>query len=415
MQQTDPFENVLTQIDHAAKYADCDKDIVETLKSPQKSLIVSIPIEMDNGKVKVFEGYRVQHNNYRGPYKGGIRFHPNTNLAEVKTLATLMTFKCAVVDIPYGGGKGGIAVDSKKLSEHELKHLTQGYVDKIYDIIGPEKDIPAPDVYTNAQIMAWVMDEYSHISRRHSPDVVTGKPLENEGSLGRETATAQGAIYVLIEYLKTKNLAPKNVSVAIQGFGNAGYNAADILFGLGAKICAISDSKGAVYSPDGLDPHLLNEHKNKTGSVKGFKGSKNISSDSIFSQKVDIIIPAALEDVITKDNAKSIKAKTILEIANAPVTAEADKILAKNKIDVIPDVLANAGGVTVSYFEWVQNRERYYWTEEEIEKKLESKMTRAFLDIYEFAQSKKITLRDAALALAIERIGKATKNRGILN
>lgn len=415
MENTDPYFNVLEQIDQAAKYSDCDKDIVETLKYPQKALIVSIPIEMDNGKVQIFEGYRVQHNNYRGPYKGGIRFHPQTNLAEVKTLATLMTFKCAVVDIPYGGGKGGVTVDSKKLSQHELKHLTQGYIDKIFDIIGPDKDIPAPDVYTNAQIMAWVMDEYSHISRRHSPDVVTGKPLENEGSLGRATATAQGAVYVLIEYLKTKNLEPKDVSIAIQGFGNAGSHAAEILFGLGAKICALADSKGAIFSQEGIDPHLAFAHKEKTGSIKGLKGTKNIAPEMIFSQKVDILIPAALEDVITAVNANKIKAKTILEIANAPITADADKILAKRKIDVIPDVLANAGGVTVSYFEWVQNRERYYWTEDEVHEKLEKKMTRAFLDIYEFAQSKKITLRQAALALAIERIGKATKNRGILN
>ena len=415
MEKTDPYLNVLEQIDQAAKYAECDKDIIETLKYPQKSLIVSIPIEMDNGKVKIFEGYRVQHNNYRGPYKGGIRFHPQTNLNEVKTLATLMTFKCAVADIPFGGGKGGIAVDSKQLSEHELKHLTQGYIDKIFDIIGPDKDIPAPDVYTNAQIMAWVMDEYSHISRRHSPDVVTGKPLENEGSLGRETATAQGAVYVLIEYLKTKNLEPKDISVAIQGFGNAGMHVAEILFGLGVKISALADSKGAIFSPDGIDPHVASTHKNKTGSVRGLKGTKNISSDAIFTQKVDLLIPAALEDVVTVENASKIKAKTILEIANAPVTSGADKVLAERKIDVIPDVLANAGGVTVSYFEWVQNRESYYWSEADIQSKLEQKMTRAFLDIYEFAQSKKITLRQAALALAIERIGKATKNRGILN
>jgi len=415
MQSVDPFENVIEQIDHAAKYADCDNDIVKTLKSPQKSLIVSIPIEMDNGKVEVFEGYRVQHNNYRGPYKGGIRFHPGTNLAEVKTLATLMTFKCAVVDIPFGGGKGGITVDSKKLSEHELKHLTQGYIDKIFDLIGPDKDIPAPDVYTNAQIMAWVMDEYSHIARRHSPDVVTGKPLENEGSLGRETATAQGAVYVLIEYLKTKNLEPKDISIAIQGFGNAGSHAAEILFSLGAKICAIADSKGAIFSQEGIDPHIASAHKEKTGSIKGLKGTENISAEAIFNQKVDVLIPAALEDVITLKNADKIKAKTVLEIANAPVTADADRVLARRKIDVIPDILANAGGVTVSYFEWVQNRERYYWTEDEVKEKLEKKMTRAFLDIYEFAQSKKIALRDAALALAIERIAKSTKNRGILN
>ncbi len=256
-----PFENAQHQIDEAARYSDCDKEIIKVLKEPQKILEVSIPIEMDNGKVQIFKGFRVQHNNYRGPYKGGVRFHPNVNVDEVKALATWMTFKCATVDIPFGGGKGGVIVDSSKLSKHELKHLTHGYIDKIFELIGPDTDIPAPDVYTNPQIMAWIMDEYTHISRVHSPAVVTGKPLENEGSLGRGTATAQGAAYVLYEYLKTKMKQPKETTVAIQGYGNAGANLADILFHQGCKIVAVSDSKGAIVNEKGLDPHEISAHK----------------------------------------------------------------------------------------------------------------------------------------------------------
>jgi len=410
-----PFENAQKQIDQAAKYSDCDSEIIKVLKEPQKVLEVSMPIEMDNGKVHIFKGFRAQHNNYRGPYKGGIRFHPDVNVDEIKALATWMTFKCATVDIPFGGSKGGVVVDPSKLSEHELKHLTQGYVDKIFEFIGPDKDIPAPDVYTNSQIMAWVMDEYSHISRVHSPGVVTGKPLENEGSLGRDTATAQGAAYVLYEYLKTKMKKPGETTVAIQGFGNAGANLADILFHKSFKIVAVSDSRGAIYNTEGLDPHDIQKHKNKNRTVKGMSGAKSIPAEKILELDVNILVPAALENVITKSNANRVKASCILEVANGPTTPEADEILAKKKIDVIPDILANAGGVTVSYFEWVQNRSRYYWTEKEIDQKLLERMTKAFLDIHNFMTNKKITYRQAAYALAINRIGKAVKNRGILN
>ncbi|MCX6810925.1 MAG: Glu/Leu/Phe/Val dehydrogenase [Candidatus Berkelbacteria bacterium] len=410
-----PFLNAQQQIDDAAKYSDCDSEIIKVLKEPQRVIEVSIPIEMDNGKVEIFKGYRSQHNNYRGPYKGGIRYHPGVNVDEVKALSAWMTFKCATVDIPFGGGKGGVIVDPHKLSEHELKHLTQGYIDKIFDLIGPEKDIPAPDVYTNAQTMAWIMDEYSHIARVHSPAVVTGKPLENEGSLGRDTATAQGAAYVLYEYLQTVEKKLENTSVAIQGFGNAGAHLAKILYDSGFKIIAVSDSKGAIFSTDGLDPRAIEEHKEKTGSVKNFKGTKNIPADDILTLKVDVLVPAALENVITNKNATKIKAGCILEVANGPTTPEADEILEKKKIDIIPDILANAGGVTVSYFEWVQNLSRFYWSAEEVDSKLKSKMESAFSDIHNFAKKKKITYRQAAFALAINRIGKAVKNRGILN
>lgn len=415
MDKSNPFENAQRQIIEAAKYSDCKGDIVKVLTEPQKILEVSIPIEMDDGKVEIFKGFRVQHNNYRGPYKGGIRYHPQVNIDEVKALATWMTFKCATVDIPYGGGKGGIIVDPHKLSKRELKHLTQGYIDKIFELIGPYKDVPAPDVYTDAQIMAWIMDEYSHISRVHSPAVVTGKPLENEGSLGRGTATAQGAAFVLYEYLKTREKDIKSSTVAIQGFGNAGANLADILYRDGATVVAVSDSKGAIYHGDGLDPHAVLKHKKKTGSVRNFHDAKNIDDDEFFKLKVDILAPSALENVITPDNAAGIQAGCILELANGPVTPDADKILEKAKIDVIPDILANAGGVTVSYFEWVQNLARYYWDEEEVEDKLLAKMTKAFISIHNFAQAKGITYRQAAYALAINRIGKAVENRGILS
>lgn len=414
-EKLNPFENAKKQIDESVKYSDCDLEIIKVLKEPERVIEVSIPIEMDNGKVQVFKGFRAQHNNYRGPYKGGVRFHPDVNVDEVKALATWMTFKCATVDIPFGGGKGGIIVDPHKLSEHELKHLTQGYVDKIFEFIGPEKDIPAPDVYTNPQIMAWIMDEYSHISRVHSPGVVTGKPLENEGSLGRDTATADGAACVLNEYLKTKNKSPKETLVAIQGYGNAGANLADILFHQGYTIAAISDSKGAIFNSKGLDTHRVLEHKKKTGSVKGFKDSKTLKPDKIFELEVDVIIPAALENVISEENASKIAASTILEVANGPTTPEADEMLEKNGIDVLPDILTNAGGVTVSYFEWVQNRSRYYWHEDEVKNKLENKMVKAFRDIHNFAITKKISYRKSAYALAINRIGNAVKSRGILN
>lgn len=409
------FENAQAQIDSAAKYSDCDKEIIKVLKEPQRVIEVAIPIEMDDGHIEVFKGFRSQHNNYRGPYKGGLRFHPLVTADEIKALSVWMTLKCAVVDIPFGGAKGGIVVDPKKLSEHELKHLTHGYIDKIFDFIGPDKDIPAPDVYTNAQTMAWIMDEFSHISRTHSPAVVTGKPIENEGSLGRDTATAQGAAFVLNEYLSIKSKEAKKTTVIIQGYGNAGENLADILYHQGYKILAISDSKGAIFNKDGLDPHKVSKHKSKKGSVKDLPGAKNIPSDKVFELNTDIIIPAALENVITEENATKIKASCILEVANGPTTFSADKILEAKGIDVIPDILANSGGVTVSYFEWVQNLQRYYWDKEEIFDRLDQKITTAFRNIYNFSLSKNISLRKSAYVLAINRIGEGVKNRGILN
>jgi glutamate dehydrogenase/leucine dehydrogenase len=415
MKETNPYLNAVRQIEAAARFSDCDNEMIEILKYPQKILQVSIPLKMNDGKIKVFEGFRIQHNNARGPYKGGIRYHQGVNIDEVKALSLWMTIKCAVVNIPFGGAKGGIMVDPKTLSEHELEHLTRGYIDKIFEFIGPKKDVPAPDVNTNAKIMAWVMDEYSKILREHSPAVVTGKPLENEGSLGRDTATAAGGKFVLMEYLNSHKLIAKNMTAIVQGFGNAGYNIAKLLHEEGITIVGISDSRGAIYSSVGIDPIQAMAHKKKTGSVKNMNGTKNVENNSLLTLKTDILVPAALENAITSDIAKEIKAKVILELANGPTTPEADKLLAKREIDVIPDVLANAGGVTVSYFEWVQNLSRYYWSLEKVESRLREIMTQAFGDIYNFTLVKKCTLREAAFALAIDRVGKATRNRGILS
>lgn len=415
MSSTNPYENVKKQIDEAKELVNFDPEVVEILKYPQKVIEVSIPMRMDDGKIKIFHGYRVQHNNYRGPYKGGLRYHPGVNLDEVKALAAWMTFKCAVADIPFGGAKGGIIVDPRTLSARELEHLTRGYIDKIYTEIGPYKDVLAPDVYTNAQVMAWIMDEYSHIAQEHTPAVVTGKPVENEGSLGRDIATAQGGVYVLLQYLEHKNQNIKNQKIAIQGFGNAGANAAKILHKKGATIVTISDSKGTIYSETGLDPAKVEKHKKETGSVVNFPNAKTLLGEEIFKIECDILIPAALEDSITEENADGIKCKVILELANGPVTPEADLILAKKGIDVIPDILANSGGVTVSYFEWVQNLSRTYWKEEEVNAKLEVKMKKAFSDIYSFSEKTNCTLRKSAFALAIERVSKAIHNRGILS
>lgn len=415
MDETNAFDNAIKQLESASKFCTCDRNLVEILKYPQKIIEVTIPLQMDNGKIKVFTGYRVQHNNARGPYKGGVRFHPAVNLEEVKALSLWMSMKCAVVNIPFGGAKGGVIVDPKKLTAHEIEHLTRGYIDKIFEFIGPMKDILAPDVNTNAQTMAWIMDEYSHISREHSPDVVTGKPVDNEGSLGRDTATAMGGKYVLVEYLKTKGLDIQLLSVAIQGFGNAGYNIAKLLHEEGALIVAIADSKGTIYNETGIDPTAAMKFKLKHGSIKNMPESIEIKTEDLFSLNCDILIPAALENAINHKNAKNIKAKIILELANGPVTPEADLILKDKGVDIIPDILANSGGVTVSYFEWIQNLSRDYWTLEVVDNKLKEIMLKVFNDIHDFANLKKCTLREAAFALAITRICLATKNRGILS
>lgn len=419
---SDVFLNAMKQLEHAYKYIDVSNDAKEILAKPKRVIETSIPVRMQNGSLKVFTGYRVQYNDARGPTKGGIRFHPGVNLSEVKALAFWMTIKCAVAGIPYGGGKGGVIVDPKKLSKHELEHLSRGFIRGVADVIGPDRDVPAPDVYTTPQIMGWMADEYGEITRKHQPAVITGKPLSLGGSQGRNKATALGAFFVLMEAVKAKGMVPKETTVAIQGFGNAGYHMAKFLHEEGFTIIGLSDSRGAVCKMDGLDPeHAMRAKKEKgsvneiyeKGSVASEKGCKHITNEELLELDVDILIPAALENVITADNASKVKAKIVMEVANGPTTPEADEILFKKGTLVIPDVLANAGGVTVSYFEWVQNRQGYYWSEDEVNEKLEKIMVPEFGNIYGLMQKHEgMLMRDAAFVHAITRIVEAIEAKG---
>lgn len=389
-----------------------NKKNIDFLKYPKRSLTVTFPVKMDSGEVRVFTGYRVQYNDALGPTKGGIRFHPDVNLEEIKTLAFLMSLKCAVLGLPYGGAKGGVKVNPKELSKNELESLSRAYIRQIYYIIGPKKDIPAPDVYTTPEIMLWMRDEYEKLTGENAPAVITGKPVEHGGSKGRDIATSQGGVYVLREALKAIGIEG-SVKIVIQGFGNAGMNAAKILDKEGYKIIAASDSKSGVYDENGLDIDKLTEHKEKTGSVSGFN-AKEISNNELLELKCDVLIPAAIENQINKENAANIKAKVILELANGPTTPEADVVLFKNSVFVIPDILANAGGVAVSYFEWVQNLGNEHWELEEVLEKLEEKMVNAFNNVYKEANENKITMRKAACKIAIDKIIKAEKQRGNL-
>ncbi len=412
-----PFENMKIQVRKTAELLKLEESIVEVLTHPQRSIEVSIPVRMDNGEVKVFTGYRVQYNNARGPYKGGIRFHPDVTLDEVKALAGWMTWKCAVVDIPYGGGKGGVVVNPKELSERELEELSRGYIRAIAPFIGPEKDIPAPDVNTNPKIMAWMMDEFSKIKGYNVPGVITGKPLEVFGSQGRITATSLGGKFVLDKILELYGIRDKPLKVAIQGAGNVGgwfarFLAEDEKY----KIVAISDSKGGIYREDGLDDDIneIFEHKKKTGSVVGFEKTETITNEELLELDVDILVPAALENQITKDNADRIKAKVILELANGPITPEADEILDEKGVIVVPDILANAGGVTVSYLEWVQNLQNYYWSLEDVNQKLKKIMTTSTESVFSMKQKYGTNLREAAYIVAIDRVVKTMKSRGMI-
>jgi glutamate dehydrogenase/leucine dehydrogenase len=388
-----------------------EKD-TEILKSPKKIIAVSIPVKMDNGDLKVFKGYRVQHNDALGPHKGGIRYFPKVDLDEVSALSFWMTFKCAVADIPYGGGKGGVTVDSKKLSLGELERLTRGYLRAIADSIGPKKDIPAPDMYTNAQIMGWFMDEYSRLQGQSEPAVVTGKPLEIGGSLGRDKATGVGGFFVFEKIIKNLKIKKKEINLAVQGFGNAGSNFAEIAYNNNYKIVAVSDSRGGIYNKNGLNINKLIEHKTKTGSVIDFKDAKNISNEELLELKVNILIPSALENVINIKNAKKIKAKIIIEIANGPVSGEAEIELNKKGKIIVPDILANSGGVIVSYFEWVQNLQNYYWSLEEVNKKLKEKIEKATLKVWQYKENYNIDMRTAAYLVGLEKIVNAIKAKG---
>ncbi|MCL4328483.1 MAG: Glu/Leu/Phe/Val dehydrogenase [Candidatus Thermoplasmatota archaeon] len=413
VEDLDPFDIAQRQLDKAAKVINLDKQALAILREPMKILQVSIPLKMDNGETEVFTGFRVHYNNARGPTKGGIRFHPEEKLSTVKALAAWMTWKTAIVGIPLGGGKGGVICDPKKMSQGELERLSRAYVRAIGEFIGPEVDIPAPDVYTTPQIMAWMMDEYETLVGKSSPGVITGKPLELGGSLGRGDATARGGLYVLREGAKRLGLDLSKATVAVQGFGNAGQFAVKLVREMfGSKVVAVSDTKGGIYSKDGIDYDKLVQHKKKTGTVENFPGTKNITNEELLELPVDILIPAAIENQLTGSNANNIKAKVVLELANGPTTPEADDILFKKKVLLLPDFLSNSGGVTVSYFEWAQNVSGYYWTEEEVYARLDQRLTESAKAVLDASQKLKIDPRTAAYTISIKRVADAMKLRG---
>ncbi|MEO0757239.1 MAG: Glu/Leu/Phe/Val dehydrogenase [Cyanobacteria bacterium J06648_16] len=409
------------RLDRALKYVTVSADATERLRRPKASLTVSVPVRMDDGSLQVFEGYRVHYDNTRGPTKGGIRYHPDVTLDEVQSLAFWMTFKCAALGLPFGGAKGGIALNPKRLSRLELERLSRGYVDAISPFIGPDTDIPAPDVYTNAMIMGWMMDQYSIIQRHRSPAVITGKPVSMGGSLGRNTATGTGAFYVLQAMMAHLNQTPSDTTVAVQGFGNAGSVVARRLFDAGYRVVAVSDSRGGIYAPQGLDIPSVQQHKAVNRSLQAvycrdtvcdLVEHKTLTNDELLTLPVDILIPAALENQITPDNAANIQARYIFEVANGPITADADLILEARGIQVFPDILVNAGGVTVSYFEWVQNRSGLYWTEDEVNQRLSSQIVAEAEKIWQIAQDKSIPMRTAAYVHALTRLGEALDARG---
>jgi glutamate dehydrogenase (NAD(P)+) len=407
------YEEAVKQLEVAAVKLKLDADTLEILKHPQRILIVSIPVRMDNGRIKVFTGFRVQHSSHRGPTKGGIRYHPDVTLDEIKALSMWMTWKTAVVGIPYGGAKGGIICNPKEMSQGELERLSRRYFFEISSIIGPERDIPAPDVYTNPQIMAWMADTYEMIRGYSTPGVITGKPIEIGGSEGRVEATARGLKICIEVAAKKLNLNLKTATAVVQGYGNAGSYAARFLNEVGCKVIAVSDSKGGILNEYGLDPKAVLKHKEETTSVTGFEDAETITNEQLLELKCDILVPAALENQITIDNAANVKCKILAEAANGPTTTEADDILYKKKTLLIPDILGNAGGVTVSYFEWVQNLQRYYWSEERVNQELKEIITRAFEETYKISMKEQVNMRIAAYMLAVGRVASALKLRGI--
>ena len=409
LEVSNPFFNAMEQLDKAAGYISLDERIHTILKQPDRFIEVAIPVVMDNGTVKIFTGYRSQYNNSLGVYKGGIRYHWNVTVDEVKALSFWMTIKCATVNIPMGGAKGGVIVNPKELSEGELERLSRGYMKKLWMVLGSDKDVPAPDVYTTPQIMGWMRDEFEKITGKKDPGVITGKSLDQGGSEGRGFSTAQGGAYCTRELAKNMNLVPEETRIAIQGFGNAGSHMAKILSKMGYKIIAVSDSKGGIVMNEGLDIEALTKHKEDTGSVVGFARTTEISNDDILTMDVDILVPAALENVITPDNAKNIKATAIVELANGPTTPDADEILKEKGIIVVPDVLANAGGVTVSYFEWEQNVKGEHWTEEAVLEKLEKIMVDSFHEVWNTKLQYNTDMRTAAFIKAVERVSSTLK------
>jgi glutamate dehydrogenase/leucine dehydrogenase len=413
-----PYQMALVQLRHVAKRMKLDPNIHEVLKHPMRSLEVALPVRMDNGTIKVFTGYRVQHSMARGPAKGGVRFHQHVTLDEVKALAMWMTWKCAVVGIPYGGAKGGIIVDPRELTHAELERLARRYFSEIMVIIGENIDIPAPDVNTSAQTMAWFMDTYSMNKGYAVPAIVTGKPVDIGGSEGREKATSRGITFCVREAAKILKLDLKGATVAIQGFGNVGGNAAPLFSEMGCKVVAVSDVQGGIHDPAGLDVKTLMAHVRQTGTVLGFPGARQVTNKELLELKVDILVPAALEGVIHKDNAPNLKCRILAEGANGPTTPQADKILLDKGVFVIPDVLCNAGGVTASYFEWVQGLQSFFWTEDEVNQRLDQIMTRAFHQVYDIwvrenVPDDPLTVRQAAYMLAVKRVADAIHKRGI--
>jgi glutamate dehydrogenase (NAD(P)+) len=408
-----PFELAQEQLYRVADVFKIDPNLVEVLKECKKAVSVSVPVVMDEGTVRTFQGYRVTHNIARGPSKGGIRYHPDVTLDEVKALSMWMTWKCALMNIPFGGAKGGVACDPKKLSTNELQKMTRRYTSEIINEIGPEKDIPAPDVGTDGRVMAWIFDTYS-MNKGHSVlGVVTGKPLNIGGSLGRLEATARGALYSMREAVRKQEMPLQGLRVTIQGFGNVGSYLAKFLHEEGAKVIAVSDSRGGIHNPDGIDVELALAHKQETGSLAGLKGTEEISNDELLLLECDVLAPCALEQVITGENADKIKAKIIVEGANGPTTPTADEILEERGVLVLPDVLANAGGVVVSYFEWVQGLQEYFWKEAEVNARLNDISTRAFNETWAARESRGTSMRMAAYGLAVQRVSEATTTRGL--
>jgi glutamate dehydrogenase (NAD(P)+) len=412
-EETNPWAAQAARFDEAAHRLNLDPGIWKVLRYPTREIIVHIPVQMDDGTVEVFTGYRVQHSVARGPAKGGIRYAPDVSLDEVRALASWMTWKCAVVNIPFGGAKGGVICDPKHMSQGELERMTRRYTASLIEFIGPEKDVPAPDMNTNEQTMAWIMDTYSMHMGQTVTSVVTGKPVNIGGSRGRREATGRGISVVTDQALKHLNMAPADTSVIVQGFGNVGSNAAKLLWEKGYRIIGIGEYDGALYNPAGIDISELLEHKARTGSIHGFKGAKSFDKDDILTQACDVLIPAATENVITSRNAGQLQCRILVEGANGPTTVNADKILAQKGIFVIPDILANAGGVTTSYFEWVQDRMGYFWTEDEVNQRLDRIMTDSFNDVLQYAVAHGVNNRIAAYMLAIDRVAFTTKQRGI--
>jgi glutamate dehydrogenase (NAD(P)+) len=407
------WQQALEQLDQAARIMNLDPNVHEVLRSPKRTLEVAIPIRLDDDTVKVFTGYRVHHNTSRGPSKGGIRYHPGVNLDEVKALAMWMTWKCAVVGIPYGGAKGGVVVDPKKLSLQELERLTRRYASEILPLIGPERDIPAPDMGTDEQVMAWIMDTYSMNQGYSVPGVVTGKPLSVGGSAGRRASTARGVMYVTVSTLKHLGMPVDEARVAVQGFGKVGQPVVQFLHDQGCIIVGAGDVGGAVYNPRGLSPVGLIAAHQESGTVAGYDGGEQITNEELLTLECDVVVPAALEGVITEDNAEQIDARIVVEAANGPTTTDADEILHDRGIQVVPDILANAGGVAVSYFEWVQDIQAYFWTEDEVNARLRRVMEDAYVDVLDLAEDRKVTMRQAATILGVSRVAEAHTTRGL--